>query len=140
MVWDVQSGKLQYTFPLGNGDISFSPDSQKFLIKHFEKPDPHLVCRDMATGKEAFTIKLAAADRYDLIWSPDAQRLVINHFEKAAPHVVCWEATTGKTIFSIRLASAESYRLIFSPDAQKLLINHFDKAAPQVVCSGRGDG
>ena len=112
-VWDVRTGKQQYSLPRGHvEDLAFSTDS-KLLASVTRDNDVYLW--DAATGRGTTVLKKHEKPVMRLAWSPDGKLLA----SRDQANVVClWDAE-GALVH--RYTLPEKHRgLAFTPDGQVL--------------------
>jgi WD40 repeat protein len=148
-VWDTDAGNVLDSFPVANGNATFSPDGQRFAVIISAGFTAEVKVWDTQAGKELAAWKLAASETAlfpHLTFSADGKRvaLTVLRFDPellkamesgklpAGPDLMTrlmstatggvrvWETATGEELLNIKGVPATKVTLTFSPDGTEL--------------------
>lgn len=121
-LWDLQSGSLLQTFPLGDDDdiatcLAFHPQSLFLAVALYYET---IQLWQLTDGQLVQTLSPEEWSAYkSLAFSPDGQFLATGNFE--AGEVWLWQIPSGQLVQQMEPAGGRVEGLAFSPDGQLLV-------------------
>jgi serine/threonine protein kinase/WD40 repeat protein len=122
-VWDLTTGQLRMTLPIGNSVVAFSPDGRWLGVggasRHrFFKTDSWTLGAQIDHGAPERTVKVAFHPGSRIAALPDATRSVVR----------LADVSTGRVLASLEATNESSiYCLVFSPDGRYLAVSRTDQ-------------